>query len=751
MLPDGVRLGQSLGPYRILSKLGAGGMGEVYCAHDARLERDVALKVLTPETVGDAERLERFVREARALAALNHPHIVTIYSTEEAEGIPFLTMELVQGEALNALIVPGGLALSRFYALAVPLADAIAAAHAKQVTHRDLKPANIMVSADGRLKVLDFGLATINPPEGEHATQLALTLQGAVLGTVPYMSPEQVEGKPVDHRSDVFSLGVILYELLTGRRPFAGDSHASLASSILRDSPASLGRVRPDVPADLARLIGRCLEKSLADRTISADDVRRQLVTLSRPGETSGDVPAADLSVVVLPFANLSSDPENEYFSDGLTEELIADLSSVKVLRVISRTSAARFKGSTATPKEIGEALGVHYILEGSVRKAGANLRITARMIDAWTDTQLWAGKYAGTMDDVFDLQERVSKEIVQAMDVTLTPDEAKHLAARPIADPRILDCLLRARHELWTGGMDRAERLLQQGIDAMGPLPQLVAALGQVDITRLRLTGNADAVILDRAAQRARDVMPVDPVSAHRLLGMVAFERGDLQDCAVHLKLVLATNEADTDALFWLGLCYLYAGQVEAARPIGARLVAVDPLSTTSWIVEAACCWFNGEFASGMAPMDRCVELGGTGTIMLWMRGYGLALNSRPEDARSDADAILRTDIGNPYSRQLAALTMALGGDQTGARELLRPLDGRLFDHHMSFHMAESYACAGDYDWALTLLEHAIGHGFHPYDFIVRHNRFLDPLRGDPRFLPLEQDARRRWAAFVP
>ncbi|CAN5852028.1 hypothetical protein BH24ACI5_BH24ACI5_10160 [soil metagenome] len=745
-----ITAGTRLGPYQILSKLGAGGMGEVYRAHDDRLERDVALKVLPAGTIGDTERLERFVREARALAALNHPHIVTIYSTEEAEGIPFLTMELVQGQPLSALIA-GGLALPRFFELAVPLAGAVAAAHTKQLTHRDLKPANIMVSDDGQLKVLDFGLAAITRPAGECETQMALTRQGAVLGTLPYMSPEQVEGKTVDHRSDIFSLGVILYEMVTGRRPFAGDSQASLASSILRDRPASLARVRQDVPAGLARLIARCMEKSLANRTLSADDVMRELVALSQSGQSLNDVPAADLSVAVLPFANLSSDPENEYFSDGLTEELIADLSSVQALRVISRTSASRFKGSTATPGEIGDALGVHYILEGSVRKAGANLRITARMIDSWTDTQLWAGKYAGTMDDVFDLQERVSKEIVQALNVTLTPDEARQLAERPIDDPRVLDCLLRARHELWSGRVDRAEWLLQQGLETMGPVPVLVAGLGQLDITRLRLTGNADPVVLDRAEKRAREVMAADPVAAHRLLGMVAFERGHLQECAAHLKLTLAARDGDTEALFWLGLCYLYAGQVEAARPIAARLTAVDPLSTTTWILEAPLHWFGGEYAAGVAPMARCVELGGTGTIMVWMRGYGLALNGRIDEARSDGDRMLQTDEGNPYSRQLTALTMALAGEVGGARLVLRPLDGRLFDHHMSFHLAESYAVAGAHDWALTLLEHAIGHGFHPYDFIAKHNRFLDPLRTDPRFAPLERDARRRWAAFVP
>jgi tetratricopeptide (TPR) repeat protein len=357
-------------------------------------------------------------------------------------------------------------------------------------------------------------------------------------------------------------------------------------------------------------------------------------------------------------------------------------------------------------------------------------------------------------MDDVFDLQERVSKEIVQAMNVTMTPDEARHLAARLLGDPRAFDCFLRARHEMQkmgTGGLDLAEKLLQQGIDAMGPLPILVAGLGQVDVTRLRTMGFADPVILERAAARARDIQAADPVAAHRLLGLVAFERGALQECAAHLQHALAGSSSDTDALFWLGMCHLYAGQSEAARPIVARLRRLDPLSTTSWIVESAMCWFDGQFPSSLVSGERILELAGDGTILRWMRGYGLSLNRRVDDANVDAQHIWRTDPDNPYSAQLTALTMALGGDIAGAREQLRHLDGRLFDHHMSFHMAESYAVAGDHDWALTLLEHAIGQGFHPYDFIATHNWFLESLRSHARFAPIVQEARRRWAAFVP
>src|SRR5262245_31252969 len=272
--------GTRLGSYEVLAAIGEGGMGEVYRAHDPRLGRDVALKVLPADVAHDPARLERFRREARAVAALNHPHIVTIYSTEEADGIPFLTMELVEGQPLEALIPPDGMPLTRFFDVAVPLADALAAAHQKQITHRDLKPANVMVAADGRVKVLDFGLA-VAEQRGSNAADLATALQvtapGTILGTLPYMSPEQVEGIALDHRTDLFSLGVMFYEMLTGARPFKGTTPAQLISSILRDAPAAVRSVRLEVPESLSRLITRCLEKPPATRIQSAREVQSEL------------------------------------------------------------------------------------------------------------------------------------------------------------------------------------------------------------------------------------------------------------------------------------------------------------------------------------------------------------------------------------------------------------------------------------------------------------------------------------------
>jgi serine/threonine protein kinase len=353
-------IGRTLAHYRIIAAIGAGGMGEVYRATDTKLGRDVALKVLPAEMAASPERLERFRREARAVAALNHPHIVTIYSVEEEGGVHFLTMELVEGQSLDHLIAGGGLPRERFLEIAGALADALAAAHDKGIVHRDLKPANIMVGGEGRVKVLDFGLARMRGAEAEESTGSQLptdlhTREGAVMGTAPYMSPEQVSGVPVDHRTDIFSLGVVLHEMATGTRPFGGPSAAALLSAILRDPPPAVAGVRPDLPRELDWLISRCLEKDRNLRTQSAREVRDSLAALRRQtssdaaprSSVSGSADRADAgssqrrSIVVLPFANLSADADNEYFSDGLTEEIIADLSKVKALRVISRTSAS--------------------------------------------------------------------------------------------------------------------------------------------------------------------------------------------------------------------------------------------------------------------------------------------------------------------------------------------------------------------------------------------------------------------------
>ena len=410
-------------------------MGEVYRATDTKLGRQVALKVLPPNVASDPERLARFQREARAVAALNHPNVVTLYSVEESEGIHFLTMELVEGPSLDRLIPGNGLPVDRIVEIAGALAEALAAAHEKGILHRDLKPANVMVTNEGRVKVLDFGLAKnvgAESSDGATLTSAGRTQAGVVMGTPAYMSPEQVSGRALDHRSDIFSLGVVLHEMATGRRPFDGVSSAELISSILRDTPVSVTEQRPDLPSDLARVIRRCLEKDPRYRVQTARDVGNEFRDLARlissptaaAASTSPAVAKPDTGatradegfwVAVLPFRAPGGDADLEALADGLTEDVTSGLSRFPYLRVIAHNSAMAFRGGAADIRTVGCELGARYVLEGSVRKRGRAVRVSAQLLDAARGTQLWAEAYDREIGNTspFEIQDDLTDHIV--------------------------------------------------------------------------------------------------------------------------------------------------------------------------------------------------------------------------------------------------------------------------------------------------------------------------------------------------
>jgi serine/threonine protein kinase len=395
-----------LGHYGVVRQLGAGGMGTVYLAEDLRLGRQVALKVLSPEWAGEPDRLQRFEREARALAALNHPNVVTIYSVEEADGQQFITMELIDGKTLSDGIPPGGMPVEEILGLAVPLADALDAAHQRGIIHRDLKPANVMITAAGRLKVLDFGLAKLDPAlsayEGSEAPTVEATRKGMLVGTLRHMSPEQLEGKSVDRRSDLFSLGIILYEMATAQRPFDGGTPAAVIACILRQDPIRAGTLRRALPASLDALIHRCLEKDPARRLQTAAELRAALLGIereradasSRGASRDAKAVAKRPSIAVLPFVNMSADKDQEYFCDGMAEEILNGLAQLEGLDVSARTSSFAFKGRALDIREIGGQLGVDTILEGSVRRSNDRLRITAQLIKVVDGYHVWSERY---------------------------------------------------------------------------------------------------------------------------------------------------------------------------------------------------------------------------------------------------------------------------------------------------------------------------------------------------------------------
>ena len=472
-------IGQSVAHYRILSKLGSGGMGVVYEAEDTKLGRHVALKFLPLEMAQDADALQRFQREAKAASQLNHPGICTVHAIDQHEGQHFIAMELLEGETLADRIRKGPVELGTLLDLGIQIADALESAHAKGIVHRDLKPANIFVTPRGQAKILDFGLAKIERARlagAEHSEAPTaiqpneLTSAGTTMGTVSYMSPEQARGQLTDSRTDLFSLGTVLYQMATGVLPFQGETSAVVFDAILNREPLPLSQVNPSLPADLSRALGKALEKDRNLRYQTATDLKTDLMRLKRdadsggrraaeaPDTRSGAQKAAERSVAVLYFENLSGVKEDEYLRDGVTEDIITELSKIKGLRIFSRPTVLAYRDKPVTPVQIGQQLKASCVLTGTLRRAGQRLRITAQLVDTQTDFPLWSERYDREMADVFEVQDEIARKIAEALRVQLSPQEQEALAVKPTQSLQAYDLYLR--------GKSFARRLTRQDLE---------------------------------------------------------------------------------------------------------------------------------------------------------------------------------------------------------------------------------------------------------------------------------------------
>jgi len=614
--------GDKIGQYEILAPIGAGGMGEVYCAKDLRLGREVAVKVLPAGMAHNDDRLARFQREARAVAALNHPHIVTIFSVEEAGGVHFLTMELVVGQALDRLIPESGLPIGRIVEISSALADALVAAHEKGIVHRDLKPANVMVTHDGRVKVLDFGLAKeLGEADPDDATRTSLgnTQAGVVMGTPAYMSPEQISGRPLDYRTDIFSLGVMLHEMATGKRPFAGNSSAELISAILRDTPPSVCEIRSDLPGDLARIIRRCLEKDPRYRIQTARDVSNEFRDLARQTQqkaaspTSAQVPASSRAatpsptsvahsrtdsgtaradegfwVAVLPFKAQGVSPDLAALAEGLTEDIVTGMSRFSYLRVIARGSTLSYANKAIDLRVAGKELGARYVMEGTLRQAGAKLRLAVQLVDTVTGAHLWAENYerAFSPESIFELQDDLVPRIVSTVAdnngaLPRSMSEAVHSKAPEELSP--YEAVLRsfAYFERYTpeelsasrSGLEAAVRKAPAYADAWAMLACLCA---QDYLHGYGLQKNA----LESAASAARKAVELSPAShlAYFSLAHVLAHQKDFDSFQDAAERSLALNPMDGNAVAFLGEFLVYGGNAERGMQLAERAKQLNP-----------------------------------------------------------------------------------------------------------------------------------------------------------------------------
>jgi serine/threonine protein kinase/tetratricopeptide (TPR) repeat protein len=732
-------IGQALSHYQILEKLGEGGMGVVYKARDSHLDRLVAIKVLPAERVAHADSKRRFVQEAKAASALNHPNIVTIYDIDQASGVYFIAMEFVAGTPLDRLIPRQGLELNTMLKYGIQVADALAAAHAAGIVHRDLKPANLMVTDRGLVKVLDFGLAKLaeGPAIGESddtetlVAALAKTEEGVILGTVSYMSPEQAEGKPVDARSDIFSLGSVLYEMVTGRKAFQGESKVSTLTAILRDEPKSAREIVTGLPKDVERIVSRCLRKEMSRRFQSMDDVRVELQDLKEDSDSSRLLAAPSSaalnqaaravvkeapSIAVLPFASMSSDAENEYFSDGISEEIINALGQVEGLHVAARTSSFSFKGKSVEVAEIARRLDVRHVLEGSVRRAGARVRVMAQLVDASNGFHLWSERYDRQIADIFDVQDEIARAIVERLKVAFDAGATSRLVKVATNNMEAYQEYLRGRAMLYRRGpwIARALESFQKAVALDPAYAQAWAGVADA-YTALSYYGyRRPDEAMPAAVEAATRATVADPESAeaHNALAIAAllWER-DFGKAEREFHEALALNPGYIQARCWYGLFFLQwgVGRCEDGLAEAWHAFEADPLSAYVTTVLSLALAAVQRFDEAVLQALNAVQHDPQSFLARWELGFAYHWNAQHEEAVAVLEPLWANSGHNWVAMGLVPAYVRAGREDQ-ARSVYQSLLARQAGEYVQpFVLAVSATALGDHDAAIGFCEAAI------------------------------------------
>jgi serine/threonine protein kinase len=737
--------GQKLGPYEVIESLGAGGMGEVWKARDTRLDRMVAIKAMPADRIADPDRRRRFLQEARTASALSHPNIVTIFDLLEEDSVQYIVMEHVAGRTLDELIPNGGMRPALALRVAVSIADALAAAHRLGIVHRDLKPSNVMVAEEGQVKVLDFGLAKFLRAESElTATVTALagyTMAGTVVGTAAYMSPEQAEGKPVDARSDIFSFGAMLYEMLTGRRPFRGDTPVSIMASVLRAEPEALPS---PIPAELERIVMRCLRKDPGRRFQHTVELELALEDAADPARSSAVSTSANAqpSLIVLPFTNLSPDKDNDYFADGLTEEILSALSAVSGLRIIARTSTFAARERELSLAQITEQMKVTHALEGSIRRSGNRIRVTTKLFTTSDQTQLWSDRFDRELRDIFEVQDEIARAVVESLKGRLVSDPEEKLAGKPTSNVEAYNLLLRARHDMLkldTRNVDKAETLLRQAValdpkcvdgHAMIASRLWTAAVMGMVPPRPALMEAADAL------RRALAVNPAHPV-ALTLSGAVA---GTLHwNWQEKRRLTaegyrLAPYEPDV-ALHYAYENARFYGRYDEGIAVLEQVAIRDPLCGNWPAFQAALAFHARDFVAAERYARAAIDIDTRQLLAHWILCSIFALTSRPEQALEAGAEAVRLSGGNDWVEGTYSTALACAGRRDDAIAIRDRLREAARTRYVS-GLALCTACigAGDLEGALDEAERVIEER-SPSIFWLVDDPQLDPLRPLPRF----------------